>query len=244
MAGVDMYDFEKHHKRGTRTTGGAGRIPLPQPKSVYSHDRSKEVVFKVVSYGKSSRAAKQAMEYIAKNSEHLKEPEFLMDDMASEHPAEDIDNIIEQWNLKPNSENLSKDALNASHDEFKEMPEKDRLDRRQTMHSVISFPKWMDPTKDEMKEIARQAMDPFFQAGHESVYVPHIDAEHRHIHIITKVESLYTGKQIRINRNDIQAIRERIAEIGRNEGYDLQATRRTPSLKAMSYREEKLKKKD
>ncbi len=238
-----MYDFEKYHKRGTRSTGGAGRVPLPKPKSVYSHDRSKEVVFKVVSFGKSIRAAKQCMEYIAKNSEHLMEPEFLMDDMGSEHSVENINDILEQWNLKPNSENLSKAALNVSLDEFKVMPEKDRLDRRQTMHSVISFPKWMDPTKEEMKEIARQAMDPFFKAGHESVYVPHIEADHHHVHIITQVESLYTGKQLRINRNDIQAIRERIAEIGRREGYDLQATRRTPSLKEMIHREEGLKKK-
>ena len=87
------------------------------------------------------------------------------------------------------------------------MPINDRLRERQTVHMVFSFPRDSEMSADDMKDIVGDAMSKYADQGHKYVMSPHLN-----------------GDKLRLDREAMQYMRERVKQAAKIRGYEYDAT--------------------
>ena len=95
--------------------------------------------------------------------------------------------------------------------------------KRYAMSAVVSFPKNVD--EEKATEAARQFFQEAFADNHDYVFAPHTDAKQFHVHVVVQAAG-HDGKQIRLNRDDIQDLRMLLAEKAHEQGIELDASPR------------------
>lgn len=174
---------------------------------------SNAAVVKVCSWGKSARSAVAMIKYISEGSEHLTEEIKVEDRNGIDRTQRQALDDLEYWNIKPDHENLSKEAEAKTPMEQRGMKEDDRLRNRQVAHLILSFPKGASKslTENQMTFIAQDAMQPYRDAGFRFVMANHIQKDHQHVHVVISATNVM-GQKLRIQPRDIQALRERMAQ--------------------------------
>ena len=99
----------------------------------------------------------------------------------------------------------------------------DREGQRYAMSAVVSFPKSVD--EEKATEAARGFFREAFAENHDYVFAPHTDAKNFHVHVVVQAAG-HDGKQIRLNRDDIQDLRLLFAEKAHEQGIELDASPR------------------
>ena len=91
------------------------------------------------------------------------------------------------------------------------------------MSAVVSFPAGVD--QEQATEAARQFFQEAFADNHDYVFAPHTDAKQFHVHLVVEARG-HDGRQLRLNRDDIQDLRLLLAEKARAQGIELDASPR------------------
>jgi hypothetical protein len=206
--------------RAEQAKASAGRAPGASPQH--------QAVVKVVSWGKSSKAAMSVARYITRTRPKDAEGLALSAITPSGQrvaPA-DLARYLDTWSLIPDAYNLSKEAQALSGTERLQMPEKDRLDRRQIGHMILSIPAAAGASPEQVDSIARDTLQEVFASkGVEYIYVVHTDHSSRpHAHAMFMARN--GDRQIRLGPEDLRIVREIFAEKGREHGIPLVATAR------------------
>ena len=158
--------------------------------------RLPQAVFKISSYSHSGGAVWDRVNYVSRAGEL--EPEA------------------------PNGETLNQVELEQMVAEWTEETG-ERAGRRYAMSAVVSFPKGVDEAK--ATEAGRQFFREAFADNHDYVFAAHTDATHFHLHVVVQAAG-HDGKQIRLNRADLQDLRLLLAEKAREQGIELDASPR------------------
>lgn len=95
--------------------------------------------------------------------------------------------------------------------------------RRLAMSAFVTFPRGTD--EDQATEAARQFFRHAFADNHDYVFAAHRDTENFHVHVVVQAAG-HDGKQIRIDRDDIQDLRMLFAEAAAEQGIELDASPR------------------
>lgn len=215
---------------------------------------SQQSVLKVIAWTKSHRAAPAQARYISRAGEERAEKQIpVEDEQGQQHSGRDaVDKVIESWNLTKDSENqtpaaralekaasdLRQRGQRAEADEkareLRDLPQKDRLNKRQAVHLIFSVPAAAGGTPARLQAATREALqESFGAAGHKYVFAVHTDHSARpHVHIIAKAQSepAVTGrraqKSLRLGPTELHALRVLFTEKAREHGIDVTATRR------------------
>ena len=155
-----------------------------------------QAVFKISSYSHSAGAVWARVEYVSREGELEAEG--------------------------PNGELLDQEQLEEMVDEWSEETRAGQ-GRRFAMSAVVSFPKGVD--EEKATEAARQFFREAFADNHDYVFAPHTDAKQFHVHVVVQARG-HDGKQIRLNRDDIQDLRMLLAEKAAEQGIELDASPR------------------
>ena len=155
-----------------------------------------QAVFKISSYSHSAGAVWDRVNYVARDGEIEVEG--------------------------PNGELLDQEQLEEMVDDWDALT-KEGQGRRFAMSAVVSFPKGVD--EEKATEAARQFFREAFADNHDYVFAPHTDAKQFHVHVVVQARG-HDGKQIRLNRDDIQDLRMLLAEKAREQGIELDASPR------------------
>ena len=155
-----------------------------------------QAVFKISSYSHSAGAVWDRVNYVARDGEIEVEG--------------------------PNGELLDQEQLEEMVDDWDALT-KEGQGRRFAMSAVVSFPKGVD--EEKASEAARQFFREAFADNHDYVFAPHTDAKQFHVHVVVQARG-HDGKQIRLNRDDIQDLRMLLAEKAREQGIELDASPR------------------
>ena len=95
--------------------------------------------------------------------------------------------------------------------------------RRYAMSALVSFPAGVD--EEKATAAARAFFKEAFGANHDYVFAGHRDTKNFHVHIVVQAAG-HDGKQIRIQRADIQDLRMLFAEKAAEQGIELDASPR------------------
>ena len=95
--------------------------------------------------------------------------------------------------------------------------------RRRAMSAVVSFPAGVN--QEKATEAARQFFHEAFADNHDYVFAPHTDAKQFHVHVVVEARG-HDGRQLRLNRDDLQDLRMLLAEKAREQGIELDASPR------------------
>ena len=95
--------------------------------------------------------------------------------------------------------------------------------RRLAMSALVTFPRGTDEAR--ATEAARAFFAEAFADNHDYILAGHRDTENFHVHIVVQARG-HDGKQIRINRDDIQDLRLLFAEKAAAQGIELDASPR------------------
>ena len=154
------------------------------------------VVFKITSYSHSAGAVWARVEYVSREGE-----------LEAEGPNGEL---LDQAQLEQMVEDWNRETVEGK-------------GRRFAMSAVVSFP----PDVDEEKatEAARQFFCEAFADNHDYVFAGHSDTKNFHVHVVVQAAG-HDGKQIRLNRDDIQDLRLLFAEKAAEQGIELDASPR------------------
>ena len=155
-----------------------------------------QAVFKISSYSHSAGAVWDRVNYVARDGEIEVEG--------------------------PNGELLDQEQLEEMVDEWSGET-KAGQGRRYAMSAVVSFP--LGVGEEKATEAGRQFFQAAFADNHDYVFAPHTDAKQFHVHVVVQAAG-HDGKQIRLNRDDIQDLRMLLAEKAREQGIELDASPR------------------
>ena len=158
--------------------------------------RLPQAVFKISSYSHSAGAVWDRVNYVSREGELEAEG--------------------------PNGERLEQGQLAQMVEDWNRETE-ERARRRYAMSAVVSFPKGVD--EEKAIEAGRQFFREAFADNHDYVFAAHTDAKHFHLHVVVQAAG-HDGKQIRLNRDDLQALRMLLAEKAREQGIELDASPR------------------
>ena len=95
--------------------------------------------------------------------------------------------------------------------------------KRVAMSAVVSFPSDVD--EEQATEAARQFFHEAFADNHDYVFAAHTDAKQFHVHLVLETRG-HNGRQLRLDRDDIQDLRLLLAEKARAQGIALDASPR------------------
>jgi len=188
-----------------------------------------QAVVKVAGWGKSQRAARQTAAYITRtragDAEEQAIPAYT--DGGATIPPDKIQDYIKSWDLKPDSENLSKAAQEADPAERRVMDESKKLAKRQSGHMIFSIPAKANANPDQVREAVQDTLrDTLGAAGVKYIYVIHTDHSARpHAHVMFSARN-DDKKQIRMGPEDLRAIRGIFAKHAQERGIPLIATAR------------------
>ncbi|RED44124.1 relaxase/mobilization nuclease domain-containing protein [Aestuariispira insulae] len=206
---------------------------------------SKEVVFKVIGHSKTIRGGNLMANYISRNAgdpeieKNASELELLqqkgMYNSEGFVPADQIKEELSSWNLIPDDkQNFSKAAREASKEELAQMPDAEKYRNKQVGHYVISFPnQHHELTDQQMHRTVQDVLQPFKDQGHHYLYAIHRHQAKPHVHIMMKYRS-DDNKRLNLLPRDIQNIREHIAEVARDHGIHMEATRRQEKIRELA----------
>ena len=123
----------------------------------------------------------------------------------------------------PDGEKLTQAELEERVEDWSTEAGKGREGRRHAMSAVVSFPEGVD--EEKATEVARQFFLEAFADNHDYVFAGHTDAKNFHVHVVVQAAG-HDGKQIQINKDDIQAMRMLYAEKAAEQGIELDASPR------------------
>ena len=122
----------------------------------------------------------------------------------------------------PNGETLDGEQLEDLLEDWKGEVGMER-GRRLAMSALVTFPQGVD--EERATEAARQFFGAAFGGSHDYVFAGHRDTDNYHVHVVVQAAG-HDGKQIRINRDDIQDLRMLFAEKAAEQGIELDASPR------------------
>lgn len=197
--------------------------------------QSRELVLKNISWGKSIGHAFRLIEYLSRDGAfNVTDPNDpnMINGVQAHH------RVKEEWGLLPDAQNLKPEFQDKPSSYWLQVPEKDRLQSRQFLHSVVSLPKSLDiPDRSPLSSgqpdaaaagfaLSSAARSVFTDAGHDFLMFPHRDKGHLHFHFIIQAKSRTTGRQLHLQRSQTQALRQEFAQSLRRVGIDVIATER------------------
>ncbi len=156
-----------------------------------------QAVVKVISYGHGAKGVGQSIDYISRKGE-----------LAIETERGDL--IQGRQERKELVRNWSRDFGS-------------RKNSRDSVHIAFSMPKGSDP--EALRGAVRTVLTKNF-SDHEAVFAIHLDRPHPHAHVVVKMRSRETGKQLRLNEPELYKLREAFAEAAREQGVELAASPR------------------
>lgn len=197
-----------------------------------SPGRSSELVFKVVSWGKSQGHINRLVRYLGREgASHLQGANERSLD--ADH-AQSV--IRDDWNLTKDEDNLSRKAEALPEPERQQLQEKERYKSRQFLHAVVSLPPQLTPPEGLGSEggqrrlltaFTAKASEIFDDAGHDFLVFPHNDKGHLHYHLVVNSKSkIPGGRNLQLDRLATQALRQEFAHSFRQAGLSVQATQR------------------
>ena len=159
--------------------------------------RLPQAVFKISSYSRSGPALWDRVAYVTRDGE-----------VACEGPngetfesLTELERLVVDWKMETGAHRRRVVAMNA----------------------VVSFPAGVDEVK--AAAAARGFFQRAFAANHDYVFAPHTDAAQFHVHVVVQAAG-HDGKQLRITRADLGALRMLLAETAREQGIELDASPR------------------
>lgn len=174
------------------------------------HHKQTEVVFKVVHWHKSRRSAGDTASYIGRTRDCDKDvpAEQIYNEVGKALNPDEVQAELDTWSLTADRDNLSKRARETNvYDRFN-LKEGERFGKRQTMHAILSFPQDGQMTPEQVREVADKTFrETLGEAGHQYIYAVH-DHGRPHVHLIVKVRSEASRRQLRLGVEDINKIRE------------------------------------
>ena len=197
LAGLEQDQRGSLPKSGRR---GAGRGGRQWTGSLGQRARASrglpQAVVKISSYSHSAGAVWDRVNYIGRDGE-----------LAVETPTGEklnqveLEEMVESWRTETGA----------------------RRREQISMSAVVSFPQGVD--EEKATEAARQFFLEAFADNHDYVFAGHTDAEHFHVHVVVQAAG-HDGKQIQINKPDIQDLRMLLAEKSAELGIELDASPR------------------
>ena len=169
------------------------------PQRIRASKKLPQAVFKISSYSHSAGAVWDRVNYVARDGE--------LEVEAQDGEALDqgeLETMVDKWEARAGE------------------GENQRA-RRRAMSSVVSFPAGVD--QERATEAARQFFHEAFADNHDYVFAPHTDAKQFHVHLVVEARG-HDGRQLRLNRDDIQDLRMLLAEKAREQGIELDASPR------------------
>ena len=162
-----------------------------------ANTRLPKAVFKISSYSHSGGALWDRATYIARDGELTVEgPHEERFESLSE-----VEQFVAEWSTDTEAHQR----------------------RRLAMSAIVSFPTGVD--QEKATEAARQFFRAAFAENHDYLFAPHADTKHFHVHILVQTAG-HDGQQLRINRAELQALRELLAEKAAEQGIELDASPR------------------
>ena len=205
-----------------RLSGPRTRRNAPVSKAT-TYRPGREIVVRLVSSQKTQRGVRAVVSYIGNHGG--KDDPGLFSHDGSEVKPEEIEQLMEDWNLSPDKDNYSKKYRDASDKDRARLSDDEKYYHRQSSHFIVSIPEPHKRISDEqLHGIAKGFMEPFVQEGHQCVYAIHRHQKMPHIHFVMASEGLDT--RLRIEKGHIQKLREHTKEVAGKQGIDVEATRR------------------
>lgn len=158
-----------------------------------------EVMVKITGFGKSSAHIQSHFDYISRKGNVSLET----DTGESLDNREDIEQYFGEWQEKTKTE-------------------RQRKNRRETLHLVLSMPAHVDP--ESVRKASRSFAEAVFE-NHEYAFALHTDSSNPHCHLIIRMTDR-DGKRINPQKADLQYWRETFAEKIREQGYEAEASSR------------------
>ena len=153
-------------------------------------------MIKISSYSHNSGAVWDRVNYVARDGELEVE---APDGEKLDQVA--LEQMVADWSAGEGEENRSRIAMSA----------------------IVSFSAGVD--KEQATETARQFFGEAFGKNHDYVFAAHEDTKNFHVHVVVRSHG-YDGKQLRIGPDDIQELRELLAEKAHEQGIELDASPR------------------
>ncbi len=203
----EEFDLFKKRIRGVRRNKKSFPIDYAPPiRETFSMSKAQfrrppEAVFKIASYIKTNTEAQRAAAYIIENSEGLKEPIKLYDEERCELDLETSQRKLNE---------LDFDA--------------DRKNSRKMIHFIVSFPKQIPITETKAKQFMAQYMEPFAQQGYAYMFGVHTHQSNVHGHVLMALSNEQKQK-LDFRKPQIMMMRQHQAEIAKNFGWQMSATR-------------------
>ncbi len=214
------------HTITSRSSGSSGsrsrqrQITISAPRQ-----KSRQTVFKVLSYLKDPGDVRACLAYVARDRAEdrragTKQP-IIRDEMGDVLTATAARKKLSTWDMateKPRPE----------HGPLVRGPERSRL------AAHISFSAVLDVDKPKQRRNFETAIDAAIEAefgnrGHEVFWAIHDEIgkeDHPHAHIVLNLKSAWTGKTMRLGPQELAGIRERFTEKMKAFNIDAEATRR------------------
>ena len=192
----DSFTGLGHAKRGQAAPGRRGPWRGTTRQRLATAEGRPNAVFKISSYSHSGGAALNRLTYIEREGEI--ELEGPNGDVIK--PAE-LGQLVADWSADAGGGNRSVLAMSA----------------------MVAFPAGVDEA--QATEAARQFFRDAFGDNHDYAFAPHTDADHFHVHVVVQAAG-HDGSQLRIDKAEIQALRELFAEKALEQGIELDASPR------------------
>ena len=196
LLGLEKAKRGQRPARGRRL-GGGRRWTGSLSQRVRAARRLPQAVFKISSYSHGGGALWDRVNYVARDGE-------LEVEAAN---GERTDSLVELERLV---------------DDWSGEQEK-REQRVVAMNAVVSFPAGVD--QEKATEAAREFFREAFAENHDYIFAPHTDAKQFHVHVVVQAAG-HDGKQLRITKDDIQELRQLLAEKAHEHGIELDASPR------------------
>ena len=155
-----------------------------------------QAVFKISSYSHNSGAVWDRVNYIGRDGELEVE-----DPNGKTLGQVELERMVEDWNTEMGEEG----------------------GRRVAMSAMVAFPEGVD--QEKATEAARQFFAAAFGENHDYIFAGHTDTKNFHVHVVVEAAG-HDGKQLRIQRDDIQDLRMMFAEKAHEQGIELDASPR------------------
>jgi Relaxase/Mobilisation nuclease domain len=221
-------------RSGISRSGGTA----PTPSASARRTTSNETVLKVISWTKSQRAPLAQARYAARTRQGDASEASLpmINEEGRVLQGGDVEVELRSWDLKPDRENLSPAARRAGARERAMMPDRERLQRRQAAHLILSIPAHARADADRLDRAVKSALaETLGEGGFRYVYAIHTDHSSRpHAHIIVKAQSEpfrarsgeTTSRQLRLDPAELEAMRQVFTRHAQAVGLNVTATRR------------------
>lgn len=199
------YDLLKRHLRGTYVKREKFPLyyapPCKKAASIKSCARRlPEAVVKVASYIKTPAEAKNALLYIARKSEGLERDALVCNESLDTLPVSEFDNEIASYAFKQHRKNGN-----------------------QMVHLIVSFPKRMNVSEEDVYRFMEKYMEPFGEKGYRYLYAVHSHQSATHGHVLL---CLSNGRErLRFKKPQLIMLRQHQVEVAKEFGWEMQATR-------------------